>query len=447
VGADRLAGLLAVALLTASGWGLCELAPALRGLPAARRFGYAFLAGIAWVAGGLYALSHFFSVPLRTPAILVLILLPVAGGLVARWRSPLGPKPGKERGAIAVIGLLVGWIALGLFAEAVSEPIADFDGRMTWGATARYLWAEETVDARTLQRPQWAVSHPRYPLLMPVAQVITLELTGAGEDQYPFRPLYAAFYLAFLAVLWDGCRRRAGVSASALTVLAAAAVPFLSLQREGGALGAYSDLPLACFYGAGLALLAGWELRRADLLLGGGFLGAAVLTKNEGLPLALAGLIFAALSKRKESWLAALPVLAALALLFSWQASIPNRFDEGYGHLVRQASPGAALSRLAAVAPVVLRQTFAVESWGLLWVALPVIWFAGRRGWTARSALPLLLAAAVPLAAALVAYAVHPRPVGLAEVTWNRLLVQGLMPVLWLTALSWEGLWDFSRDA
>ena len=65
----------------------------------------------------------------------------------------------------------------------------------------------------------------------------------------------------------------------------------------------------------------------------------------------------------------------------------------------------------------------------------------------ARRASALLLAAAVPIAAALVAYAVHPRPVGLAEVTWNRLLLQGTIPLLWLTALSWEGAGDLARDA
>lgn len=440
-------GLFVVFAFLACGWGICELVPALRGISAARRLGYAYLAGIAWGAGGLYALSHFLDVPLQAPVILVLILVPVAGGLVARWRFPRERQSRRWTAGTAALVLLVAWIGLGLFAEAVSEPIADFDGRMTWGATARYLRAEETVDARVLQRPQWAVSHPRYPLLMPVAQVVALEIARAGEDEYPFRPLYAAFYLAFLSVVWDGCRRRAGVTASALAVLAAAAVPFLSLEREGGALGAYSDLPLACFYGAGLALLLAPERRRADLLLGGGFLAAAVLTKNEGLPLALAGLLLAALYRRKDSWLAAIPVMAAVALLFSWQAAVPNRWDEGYGHLLRQFSLGAALSRLAAVAPVLVRQTFAVESWGLLWAALPAVWLAGRRRWTLGSAGPLLLAAAVPVAAALVAYAVHPRPVGLAEVTWHRLLLQGTIPLLWLTALSWEGAGDLSRDA
>lgn len=447
MGADRLAGLLVVVLFTAAGWGICGLAPALRGISAARRLGYAYLAGVAWVAGGLWALSHFLSVPWRTPVLIVLVVVPLSVGLRARWRSVTAAKAGNWTFGTALLGLLVAGIGLGLFAEAVSEPIADFDGRMTWGATARYLRAEGTVDARVLQRPQWAVSHPRYPLLLPVAQVLALEIGKAGEDEYPFRPLYAAFYLAFLSVVWDGCRRRAGVTASALAVLAAAVVPFLALQREGGALGAYSDLPLACFYGAGLALLLASERCRADLLLGGGFLAAAVLTKNEGLPLAVAGLLLALLYKRKESWLAAVPVQAAVVLLFSWQAAVPNRWDEGYGHLLRQFSFGAALSRLAAVAPVVLRQTFAIESWGLLWAVLPAVWLAGRRRWTLRSVAPLLLAAAVPAAAALVAYAVHPRPVGLAEVTWNRLLLQGTIPLLWLAALSWEGAGDLVRDA
>lgn len=44
------------------------------------------------------------------------------------------------------------------------------------------------------------------------------------------------------------------------------------------------------------------------------------------------------------------------------------------------------------------------------------------------SNLLLLAAAAAPLAVALAAYAVHPRPDVLADVTWSRFLIQAVLP-------------------
>ena len=56
-------------------------------------------------------------------------------------------------------------------------------------------------------KERWFVTHPRYPVLLPVAQVAVLETFHAGEDEEPFRPLYAAFFPALLLVLYVGASR------------------------------------------------------------------------------------------------------------------------------------------------------------------------------------------------------------------------------------------------
>ena len=92
-----LASLGGVALFLAAGLGLAELVPAVRALPWPRRLAWAYLLGIAGLAGALYALSHVVDVPLRRPAILgtagVLALAGLAARTVLRQRHRRGPHP------------------------------------------------------------------------------------------------------------------------------------------------------------------------------------------------------------------------------------------------------------------------------------------------------------------------------------------------------------------
>src|SRR5262249_35926317 len=152
--------------------------------------------------------------------------------------------------------------------------------------------------------------------------------------------------------------------------LVAALVPLFSVY-EGGATTTYSDLPLACFYGAALVLLLSRRARPGDGLAAGALLAAAVLTKNEGAPLAALAFVLGALApglgrpaagrpprppprppsrppsrpptaprsaprrRLRRLAMAAAPALLAVALLVSWRAGIPNREDEGYLGFVR----------------------------------------------------------------------------------------------------------------
>jgi hypothetical protein len=207
---------------------------------------------------------------------------------LAAWLRRLGgPLP-------AACALVAALVCCGLLAEAASDPVHDWDGRMTWTAQARYIRAAGTVDAEALRNGRWYVSHPQYPLLLPIAQAAALEAFGAGADSHLQRGIYAAFFPALLLLIYDGARRGAGRIAAALAVTAAASVPFFTFG-EGGAFSTYSDLPLACFYGAAVLLLLAPRPDLAGGLAAGLLLAAAALTKNEG---ALLGLLALALGWR-----------------------------------------------------------------------------------------------------------------------------------------------------
>ena len=454
--ADLAGGLGAVALFAVPGYGISELFPSLRSQPLAQRAAYGYLLGVAAVAGGLYALSHACGVPLRPPAVWATAAVPalagLGAGLVRRRRAGGEPRPetaplrGLGGPLPAACALAAALICLGVFAEAATNPPHDWDGRMTWCTQARYIRAAGTVDAGVLRDARWYVSHPQYPLLLPVAQVAAQEAFGADPDAPLPRAVYAAFLPALLLIIYDATRRAAGRTAAALAALAAAAAPFV-IRGEGGAESAYSDLPLACFYGAALVLLLGPRPRVERGLAAGLLLAAAVLTKNEGTALAPLALVLGWRaggsagaagdsnrgSSRAGAWrfaAAAAPMVLALALLASWRAGIPNRQDESYPELVQAGSlwPGI-VTNAAAFVPVMIDKMNRFRHWAGLWWLAPAALLAGRRALRHPRLRRYLVAAAGPPAIAWAAYSIHPLPAFLAAVTWERFLLQSAVPL------------------
>jgi len=487
VTADLAGGLGAIALFAVPGFALTELFPGLRRRPLPRRAAYGYLLGVATVAGGLYALSHLGGVPLRQPAVWAAAAAPALAGAAACllrrrrvWASArrgadpasptsagaqppagaAGPDAGRTqavagdgsrtaarvRGGRLAIACAVAAtvICIGVFAEAMTNPPHDWDGRMTWCAQARYIRAAGTVDAAVLRDERSYISHPQYPLLLPVAQVAVLEVFGADPDAPLPRAIYAAFLPALLLVIYDGARRVAGRASAALAALAAAAAPFV-IRGEGGAESTYSDLPLACFYGAGLVLLLGGRPRAASGWAAGLLLAAAVLTKNEGAVLAALALALTWRSGRAGAVrfaAAAAPVVLVLAFFASWRAGIPNRQDENYPDILQAGHlwPGI-VTHVADFVPVMLDKMNRFRHWAGFWWMAPVALVAGRSALRHPLARRYLAAAAGPPLVAWAAYSVHPTPVNLAAVTWERFLLQAAVPLLIVLACAWAEVW------
>lgn len=421
-----------ILLFLAPGLGLATLllGPRVRG---ALRLACAYLLGLAWVAGGLYAVSHLFSVPIRRTAVLVFVLLPLFAGIAAAMRRRR-PRPRARRPSplLAFAWVFGACVSLSLLAKSLTNPVTDWDGVMTWATQARFVRAAHTVDTPVLRGRTYFLSNPRYPLLLPVAQVAVLE-TWSVEDDRAFRPLYAVFFPVALALVFAAVAPLAGRALAAASVLAGAALPVLALEN-GGAAGAYSDLPLACFGGAALVLLARRTVTRGDALAAGLLLAGAVLAKTEGFAFALAILAGAAWMRRRIGARALLPAallaFGAIAFYVSWRAPISARFDQGYASILRNPLTWTqAPQRLASAVPTILRKMRAFSDWGWFWYGVPLVMLAGGKALRRRSVCPFLLAAAGPVCIALAAYAVHFDPPALAASTWTRFLIQASIPL------------------
>ncbi|HEY4590300.1 MAG TPA: hypothetical protein VII86_13820 [Thermoanaerobaculia bacterium] len=454
--AEVLTGALAaVSLFLGAGLGLTLCLPGLARTGLAGRLGFAWLLGVAWIGLFLYAASHFARARLDGPLVFLAAFLPLAAGLAAavrllvlrRWRAPRAARRPLWALALSLLAVLVSTAVL---ADALTHPLEDWDGRMTWTAQAMFVRDAGTVDAEVLRFPKSFISHPRYPLLMPLAQIAALEAAGS-DDERIVRVLYAMFFPALVLLVLEAGRRWAGSRAALLTALALLTIPWIPFDPEGGATGAYSDLPLACFFGGGLLLLLRGRPRASDGVAAGLLLAAALLTKNEGLPEVLIALALAALSAglalvrrrrggRRRALATALAgalCLAALWLLVSWRSAIPNRYDESYFETFSIVSYARNLAspRPFTTIPVIARRMLDPWLWGLFWWLAPVLFVAAAPAFRRPPTAYLAAAAVVPLLAAWSAYAQVSATVYYATVTWNRLLLQGCVPVFGLLAV------------
>jgi hypothetical protein len=80
----------------------------------------------------------------------------------------------------------------------------------------------------------------------------------------------------------------------------------------------------------------------------------------------------------------------------------------------------------------------AQKHWGLLWWSAPAVVAAGWRGLRRRSALLMAVTAAGPLGIAWLGYTVSLDPGILVLQTWNRFVIQAIVPLLTLLAMAAE---------
>jgi hypothetical protein len=458
-GAPVIAGLGGVLLFLAAGRGLVELLPALRERPLAARLGWSYLLGVAAVAGSTYVLGIAFDIRIRRGVVLAPVAALVVVGLLARAlrrATPGAPVLRPPRAGVLAARAAFGISALitvGLFAEALTRPNVGYDGEMAWCAAARWVRADQSVTPRVFTDPRTFVSHPRYPILMPLAQVAVQETFDLGDDRRAIKPLYAAFFPALLLILFDLARRHAGTCAAALAAVALAGVPVLAFTDFGGADGAFSDVPLGAFFGSGFLLILG-RVRRSEAIAAALLLGAAVLTKNEGLPFVVAALAAAAVlavierpaDRRKR--LASLGFAAAVALFASlglraWQSHIPQRWDENYlGRLGEVSLATEARARLPLLPRALIGEMTNRELLAGLPLAGAVILAVGMGGLRRRIVPPIVLCLYFCFGAYLLALLLSPWG-GIEQLhpTWCRFLTQLSVPVGVLLALALRAGW------
>ncbi len=414
--------LLANALYFAIGTGLLPLlriAPDRASLVA--RLPLAYPVGVA-ATGILAAHLALIDVPVGLVELVVLAAVVLFFGLR------------RARGATASNTVLLAeprwsrWVGAGTLAVALVllahawgtyaiRPLLEWDGWAIWGTKSRALYefggATGPVFTSDVYLPL------QHPLLLPSLDAIDFRAMGTYDPtlvHVQLALLAFGFLLGFVSLLRDRVPL-ALIGASALAVLSAE--PVLKQLSTG-----LADVPLAFFVALGLLGTGRWLAsgERWALVAGTLFLGAATLTKSEGLFFALAALLalapFAG-GRRRELGVAA---GAVVAIVLPWRLFVSLRDLPIVEYRFRDAVSPAYLSDHAdRVGPAVrgLGGELLSGDWGLL--------------------VPLFLVAVV---AAVLAgrYALA----GFA-VLWTALAFGGLVLVYWIStipidlALVWSG--------
>ncbi len=345
------------------------------------KLGLAYMLGVA-ATGALAAHLALIGVPV---GLLELVVLAVLAGIPA-WlrvrRLPAGPSDTLSLGvgwvglASRIVGVASFVLALVLLAHAAHaysvRPLVEWDGWAIWGMKARALYDFGGVAHGVFTtQPYGPLQHP---LLLPSLEATGFRSMGAFDGTLIHLQL-ALLAFGFAAALWTLLRERVPAALVGATILAIVAADSTLRQLASN----LADIPLAFFVALGVVALARTLLEDDVGLLpvAAVMLGAATLTKPEGLLFALAALVpFVAIVRTRSALLTA----AAVALiLLPWRIFVAVHHlknpEYSFGDAVSPAYLSDHSDRVSPAIAGVWHQVWS-SGWALL-VPLALIAFAG----------------------------------------------------------------------
>ncbi len=301
------------------------------------RLGYARLAGLAYLLGVaalgiIWTLLLVLGIPFGVVTILVSAGLVSGAALIVAYR--IGREQPERRAVmrftwvslVSATGIaLAGTFLEALFRAARLQGLYAFDGWAFWIPKAKAIYYFGGLDAQFFTE----LPGPTYPPLVPILDAAAFHAMGSADVvslhlQYWF--FVVGFVCAVVGLLWDRVPAWILWPFVVLTLVMPRASEHLFTPQ--------ADFLLDFFVCAAAVLLALWLAEREswELIAGSALLGAAVLTKREGVLLAVilfVGLAVASLDRRRF----ALPRIALAAALVA-AVGIPWRLwyaDRGIG--------------------------------------------------------------------------------------------------------------------
>ncbi len=371
------------------------------------RLPLAYLVGVA-VAGIVAA--HLALVNAAV-GVTELVVLTIVVWLVA-WRR-LRAAGSREHSPLDVVGVVALLLALFLLAHVTrmleTRPLYEWDGWAIWATKARALF-----ELGGAYQPVFTTYPPvQHPLLLPALEAIDFHALGRFDGTLLHVQL-GLLAFGFAAAAWTLLRERVPAALAGLTVLAIVSATAFVKQLSTN----YADVPLAIFVALGAICLARWlaegdaTLARAAAL----FLGAATLTKPEGLLFAAAALAAAlAAGGRARARGTALVALATALVLLPWRIFVAGHHlknpEYSLGDALNPAYLADHADRLGPTLRSVAGHAFSLD-WGLL--------------------LPLALAAIV---AALLAGRTR---LAVFAILWTLFSFLGIVLVFWISVVPVE---------
>lgn len=186
---------------------------------------------------------------------------------------------------------LVGCLFVVVLLQTLLTPQRFWDERAIFAIKPKVLFLDGTIQSGTLSHPEFVQGHPRYPLLLPLAEAHVYAVLGRIDDRWA-KVVFPLLYFGLVLTVAGVLSRHFGAGRGWLFALLLATLPVL-FPFELGVISGQGDAPVACFHGAAALLI--WDaLRRlrtgsAETVtlrywIAAGLLAAsAAFTKDEGI--------------------------------------------------------------------------------------------------------------------------------------------------------------------
>jgi hypothetical protein len=295
-----------------------------RRLLTAERIGLAAPLGIAATSGAMFVWS-LAGGRLTAGVSRGLCAAGIVFGFAVLWKARrrlladtnLAVEVAGQRSALAALcRAIIALLIIGTFVLTLMTPQRFWDERAIFGIKSKVLFTDGTIDSPALRHPDFVQGHPRYPLLLPLAETHVYLLLGRIDDRWSkavLPLLFAGLVLTYAGVL----SRRFGNGFGWLFGLLLASLPLLA-PYELGFIAGQADAPVACYHG--LAVLHLWDLLW-PISSGGdrterseGVIGFDASIWRRGI---LIGVLAAAAAFTKDEGIAHL-LVGGIALLMTW---------------------------------------------------------------------------------------------------------------------------------
>jgi hypothetical protein len=316
---------------------------------------------------------------------------------------------------------LIGLLIANLACQTLLTPQHLWDERAIYGIKAAVLFEDQNLNSESLTDPLFVQYHPRYPLLLSLAEHHVYALIGRVDDRLAklvVVMMFSGLLLGFAGVL----SRRYGSDLGWGTAVLLGTIPAVSFW-EYGFLCAQADAPLACYHG--LAVLCAWDaldqLRRSirfDRLAQAGLLaGLAVFVKDEGIAFALvdAAVLGIMLLSGRHLRGVGLSLAGTVLIVVPWfwhRSSLPVTGEMTYFSRLTSAALQTGLATLGwSLRHLLFRMFREAGTWGLHWWGVLLSLVARPRRALNRAQLFLLFDMAGALGSLLVAGMIAPTTV------------------------------------
>ena len=253
--------------------------------------------------------------------------------------------------------------------DSLLMPVYNGDAYAIWVLKAKVLFYEG-FGSSYFHNPNLGYSHLDYPLLIPMLISGVYSILGSADDSYG-KIIYPFIYLLFIGLIFSAARRKLDLEKSLLLTALFASIPTLVKWSGTGT----ADMALTFFYAGSIFHLIIFTEKKTiqDLMLSAFYSSLCILTKNEGLPLALINILILIVfhsipQKNIKCFLTYFLILIIPCtpwLVFS--QSLP-RIHENSLAIINLTDFVKNIVRLKTIIPELLKEYFNIQNWGIFWI-------------------------------------------------------------------------------